>query len=146
MVDELAGLRARSREIAAMVEQLEPAPEIVRAPARKETIDVRALNDLVHTDCADNFVVTLLELEWPGLRAAKARPAVLDYRISLVHRYYLLSPSVPRPSFNSLQVHSKFLLPLQFVASLSARKFSSPLSKTQMPNHNSLNPFELSPF
>ena len=73
VVDELAGLGLRPREIAAVVEQLEPASEVVGARTRKEAIDMRALHDLVHADRADDFVVTLLELEWPGLRAAKAR-------------------------------------------------------------------------
>jgi len=85
VIDELAGLRARPREIAAMVEQLEPAPEVVRAPARKEAVDMRALHHLVHTDRADDFVVTLLELERPGLRAAKARQALLDAHPSSIH-------------------------------------------------------------
>ena len=85
VVDELASLGLRTCEIAAVIEQLEPAPEVVRAPAREEAIDMCALHDLVHADRADDLVVTLLELKWPGLRAAKARQALLDAHPSSIH-------------------------------------------------------------
>ena len=77
MVDELAGLCARPGEIALVEEMVEPTAEVVRASIRKQAIDVGALHNLVHPDRTDDLVVTILELERPGLRAAKARQALL---------------------------------------------------------------------
>ena len=97
VVDELARLRTRSCEVAFMEEVIEPTAEVVRASIRKQAIDVGALHDLVHPDRADDLVVTILELERPGLRAAKARQALLaGHPFSIHHLTAIRRPCAPR--------------------------------------------------